>query len=672
MSEIQTWKDTWGENEKQEALKLKGPIFIIGASGFIGANLFYSLKALRNDVYACSRNPQKSWRLTGVDSANLINIDITEAEKLKDIINEYRPGTVFNLSAYGAYSRQSDAEKIHQTNYIGTLNLLKSLSEVGCNAYVQAGSSSEYGLNCSKPLETDELIPNSDYAVSKVSASYLIKYYGKFLNFPAVNLRLYSIYGPWEERDRLIPTLITHCSKGKYPNFADKSISRDFVYIDDCTNAIVKTALTACLTDAGLSINIASGIKTTIEDISKVAQKLFEIKEDPTFGSMQNRKWDLSEWYGDTKLAEEKIGWKAKTNFVDGLKLNTEWELDFASKTQYISVPQKEKKISAILACYKDNQAIPVMYERLTEMFKKSGYDYEIIFVNDSSPYNDEEVIAQLSYLDNHVVGVSHSRNFGSQSAFVSGMEISSGDAVVLMDGDGQDPPEIIPQFIEQWEKGFDVVYGVRVKREAPFYMQLLYKLFYRIFRNLSEVKIPVDAGDFSLIDKKVVHHLTQFSEKDIFLRGLRAWVGFKQTGVSYIRPERLFGISTNNFSKNIWWAKKGIFSFSKKPLQYIQTMGVVVFILTILLSGFYIVQYLINPPTDAHGIPTVLLIMLGLGGMQLISISVIGDYMGKVIEEVKNRPKFIRNKIMYNGKEYSDEVKIFELLKKINRDKNQ
>jgi dolichol-phosphate mannosyltransferase len=668
MNNTSKWIDNWNDKEKQEALLLKGPIFIIGASGFIGANLFNSLYAVRNDVYACSRNPQKSWRLTDVDSSNLINLDITDYEKLRDIIDEYKPATVFNLSAYGAYSRQSDTEKIHLTNYIGTLNLLKSLSEVGCSAFVQAGTSSEYGLNCSAPNETDELVPNSDYAVSKVSASYLIKYYGTIHNFPAINLRLYSIYGPWEERDRLIPTLISNCSKGKYPHFADKRISRDFIYIDDCTNAIVKTALTACITHPGISINIASGVKTTIEDISIVAKKLFEIPEEPVFGSMQNRKWDLSEWYGDPKNAEKLIGWKYKTSFYDGLKLNIKWENEFASKTQYASVPKKEKKISTIIACYKDNQAIPIMFQRLTDVFTKSGYNYEIIFINDSSPYNDEEVIAQLCALDNHVVGISHSRNFGSQSAFVSGMEIATGDAVVLMDGDGQDPPEIIADLIVKWEEGYDVVYGVRVKREAPFYMQIFYKLFYRIFRSLSEVKIPVDAGDFSLIDKKVVQQLVKFSEKDIFLRGLRAWVGFKQIGVPYIRPERLFGVSTNNFKKNIWWAKKGIFSFSKRPLEYIQTIGLIVFIITIALGIFYLIQYFIHPPTDAKGIPTVILLLLGLGGIQLMSISVLGDYIGKIIDEVKNRPKYIRNKIYYNGKVYSNEENIVNLLKKIKK----
>jgi dolichol-phosphate mannosyltransferase len=250
----------------------------------------------------------------------------------------------------------------------------------------------------------------------------------------------------------------------------------------------------------------------------------------------------------------------------------------------------------------------------------------------------------------------------------VSGMELASGDSVVLLDGDGQDPPEVITDFVMKWEDGYDVVYGKRIKREAPFYMQIFYKLFYRIFRNLSEVAIPVDAGDFSLIDIKVVKYILRFSEKDIFLRGLRAWVGFKQIGVPYTRPERLFGVSTNSFSKNLWWAKKGIFSFSKKPLQYIQSIGLIVFILTLGLSLFYIIQYLIHPPIDAKGIPTIILLMLGLGGIQLISISILGDYLGKVIEEVKNRPKFIRSKIIYNGKIIDNEDNILLLIKKLNK----
>lgn len=656
MIESILYKNSWESVEIEEAMMLSGPILIIGASGFIGANLFFTLSQIRNDVFACSRNPQKSWRLSGVDFNRLINTDITNYEQVKKTINDIRPQTVFNLSAYGAYARQADTEKIHQTNYIGTLNLIRALSETGCSAFVQAGSSSEYGLNCNFSDESSELIPNSDYAVTKVSAGYLIKYYGRIHGFPCVNLRLYSVYGPWEERDRLIPTLITNGLKGRYPHLVNKEISRDFIYIDDCTNALVKAAKIACRNDPGISLNISSGVKTTLETAAFIAKNIFDIREDPDFGSMANRKWDLSQWYGNPELAKKLMGWQFKTQFEDGLRLTVAWEREAETKLKYVSVPLKEKKISAILACYKDEQSIPVLFERLTAVFQDSSYDYEIIFVNDCSPYKDEDIIFQLSLKDNHVIGISHSRNFGSQSAFISGMEIASGDAVIVLDGDGQDPPELIKDFILKWEEGYDIIYGQRIKRKAPFYMQVLYKWFYRLFKNLSDIDIPVDAGDFSLIDRKAVSYLLKFPEKDIFLRGLRAWIGFKQVGVPYIRPERLFGRTTNSFLKNIWWAKKGIFSFSTKPLQYIQAIGVAVFIVTLGLSVFYIINYFINPPQGAKGITTIIFLMLGLGAVQLISISILGDYIGKIIEEVKNRPKFIRTKIFYNGAEYSNQ----------------
>lgn len=662
-----TYSDIWTPETVEDVKKLSGPILIVGVSGFIGAKLYFSLSNIRDDVFACSKNPLNCWRLINHHSPKIMNVDITDFETLKSAINTIRPMTVFNLAAYGAYARQSDTDRIHQTNYIGTLNLLRALSDTGCSAFVQAGTSSEYGLNSKFTDENGELIPNSDYAVSKAGAGYIVKYYGRILNFPCVNLRLYSIFGPWEEKDRLIPTLIASGLKGQYPNFVDKSIARDFVYIDDCNEAIVKAALTACKTNPGISINIASGIKTTMEDVARTARRIFNISGEPEFGSMVNRKWDITEWYGNPQLAEKLMGWKCRTSFEDGLKINLEWERQTADLFKYVAPPVKPKKISAVIACYKDSRSIPILHERLTNVFRQTGNDYEIIFVNDASPDNDYDAIKGLCEKDAHVLGISHSRNFGSQSAFMSGMEVASGNAVVLMDGDGQDPPEIIADFVKKWEEGFEIVYGQRTKRDASFYMQIFYKLFYRIFRKLSDINVPVDAGDFSLIDRKVVNHLLKFTEKDIFLRGLRAWVGFKQTGVPYTRPERLFGRSTNNFSKNIWWAKKGIFSFSMKPLHYIQSLGTLIFFITVFLSAYYLINFFINPPS-AKGITTIVLLVLGLGSIQIISISILGDYIGKITEEVKNRPKFIRDKIIYNGKVYDNEASIMKVIEKIER----
>lgn len=660
------YNDIWDGEQIEEAKKLAGPILIVGVSGFIGSKLYFSLKKIRDDVFGCSKNPKHNWRMIDVDKNHLFNVDITDYESLRKTIDIIKPMTVFNLAAYGAYSRQTDSQRIHRTNYMGTHNLIKILLEYGCSAFVHAGSSSEYGVNCSAPKENDELIPNSDYAVSKAGAAYLIKYYGKFHSFPCVNLRLYSIFGPWEERDRLIPTLITNCLQGKLPNFVDKDISRDFLYIDDCTNALVKAALTVCQTHMGESINIASGKMTSLEDVASTAKGIFNISDKPVFGSMQKRKWDLNCWYGDASQALSLMGWKYKTTFARGLQHTADWEREAVDKIKYVYVPQKIKKISAIIACYKDNKSIPILYERLVKVFRKIDIGYEIIFVNDSSPYNDENVIKEICMRDSQVIGISHSRNFGSQAAFISGLEFASGDAVVLMDGDGQDPPELIDDFVKKWDEGHDVVYGERVKRDAPVYMQIFYKLFYRIFKKLSDIDIPVDAGDFSLIDRKAVDYLLKFPEKDIFLRGLRAWVGFKQIGVPYNRPERLFGKSTNNFSKNIWWAKKAIYSFSTKPLQYMQTFGVIMFFVTIGLSGFYLINYFINPLSRVKGISTIVLLLLGLGSIQMISMSILGDYIGKIVEEVKNRPKFIRNKIIYNGEIFDNQLSILKIIEDV------
>ncbi len=310
-----------------------------------------------------------------------------------------------------------------------------------------------------------------------------------------------------------------------------------------------------------------------------------------------------------------------------------------------------KKKISAIIACYKDGQAIPIMHKRLTNTFKEIGIDYEIIFVNDGSPDNSEEVIRKIVKKDPKVIGVNHSRNFSSQMAFTSGMDIATGNAIVFLDGDLQDPPEIIKKFYKKWIDGFDVVYGVRTKREAPLLMSIAYKLFYRLFHKMSYIKIPLDAGDFSLIDKKVFNVLKQFPERDRFLRGLRAWVGFKQTGVPYVRPERMFGKTTNNFLKNFQWATKGILSFSYVPLQLMTLLSLLVFFLALVGMVLQIILRLLIPNIAPAGITTVLIIVLFIGSIQLLGISVLGEYIGKIFEEVKQRPKYVVKSIIKNPK---------------------
>ena len=311
---------------------------------------------------------------------------------------------------------------------------------------------------------------------------------------------------------------------------------------------------------------------------------------------------------------------------------------------------KKTDLISVVIACYKDAESIPIMYKRIKETFKKLSSEYEIIFVNDGSPDNTTEVLEKICSNDKNVKAIIHSRNFSSQNAFTSGMQNASGDAVVIMDGDLQDPPELIEDFFKKWKDGYDIVFGNRVRRETSFFLNLSYKLFYRLFNRLSYIKIPHDAGDFSLMDRKVVNEINQFPENDRFIRGLRAWVGFKQIGVPYVRPERMFGKTTNNFFKNVSWAKKGIFSFSFFPLEFISYLSYFIVLISFLAIIFYFVFYFLNPG-EPKGFTTIILLVLFLGGVQLLCFSFISEYIGKILQETKKRPMYIIEKKINFGK---------------------
>lgn len=302
----------------------------------------------------------------------------------------------------------------------------------------------------------------------------------------------------------------------------------------------------------------------------------------------------------------------------------------------------RRRKISAVIACYRDAPAVPIMHERLVKVFTTLEVDYEIIFVNDASPDDAGQVLADLSDRDPHVTVVTHSRNFGSQSAFTSGMRIATGDAVVLLDGDLQDPPELIEAFYAKWVEGYDVVYGTRVARDTNRFLQVAYQLFYRLFRASSYVPVPLDAGDFSLIDRRVVDALNSLPETNRFLRGLRAWVGFRQIGVPYHRPERMFGKTTNSLMRNIGWARKAIFSFSYIPLEMITVVGLLTTVAAFVAIAVEIVVRIVNPGAAPTGFTTVIVLILFVGGIQLLCLSVIGSYLAHIYEEVKRRPPYI------------------------------
>jgi dolichol-phosphate mannosyltransferase len=381
------------------------------------------------------------------------------------------------------------------------------------------------------------------------------------------------------------------------------------------------------------------------------------MNEDIHFESMETHAKNVKSWFANPCKAMQTWGWRAQISLSEGLLKTCAWWEDFLKEAAFETLTKKQQtaktrnSVSAVVACYKDGQAIPIMYERLLSVFTRLGLDYEIIFVNDASPDDSEEVIRNISAKDPHVLGITHSRNFGSQAAFRSGMELAGKESCALLDGDLQDPPELIDDFVRLWKDGADVVYGRRVKREMPRTLEWCYKFFYRIFASLSEFTIPKDAGDFSLMDASVVYWVLQCQEKDYFLRGLRAYVGFKQVGVDYIRPERLFGHSTNNWIKNIGWAKKAIFSYSRIPLHCLTAFGVITVSFTLCLAIWSLSIRIFSPENAPRGITFLAFLIMFFGSSTILSLGLLGEYLGKIFEETKARPPFIRKYLIRQGK---------------------
>jgi nucleoside-diphosphate-sugar epimerase/glycosyltransferase involved in cell wall biosynthesis len=633
--------------------RLQGPILVLGASGFVGANLMRSLIAHRRDVYGTTtRKP--AWRLDDLPDDHVRMVDLLIESDLDALLTLVNPRTVFNCVAHGAYSFETDSQLIYRTNFHLTTRLLARLETGPTTSYVHAGSSSEYGDNAAGPAECAPLAPNSDYAVSKTASAQLIHFYGKRKRFPCTNLRLYSVFGPLEDSSRLIPNVIRHGLAGSYPDFVNPDVSRDFLYTEDATEAFIDAALNLTPAHYGESFNIGTGRKTTIREVAETVRDLFGIAAEPSF-TMPERQWDVQDWYANIEMARSRLEWEPRTSFREGLKQTIAWYQALPDKEQYLKSSKKYGldfvySVSAVVACFEDGHAIPVMYERLKATFTKLNIDFEIIFVSEFLHDASDEVIRAITRNDRRVIGISHSRRFSPTSAFRSGMEIASKNACVLLYADFKDPPELIEQFVAQWRNGYDVVYGTRDSPEASLFTRSASVLFYRAFNYFSYVQIPQNAGDFSLLEKRVVQAILQFPERDLFLRGVRAFAGFKQIGVPYRAEPGLNPHRSRGLVRRIRIARYGILSFSNVPITMLSLLGSFLMLLGLVAGLVQITARILFPERAASGITTVILVVLFFGALNAFSLGLVGEYIGRIFEEVKRRPHFIRRVFIKDG----------------------
>ncbi len=298
--------------------------------------------------------------------------------------------------------------------------------------------------------------------------------------------------------------------------------------------------------------------------------------------------------------------------------------------------------ISIVVPVFNEEDGLPELHTRLTSVFASLPFRYEIVFVDDGSSDGSLALLKRLHAADPCVRYLRLSRNFGHQTAITAGMDHASGDAVIVMDADLQDPPELVPDMIRRYQAGADVVYGVREERLgiSPL-RQAIYRAFYRCLRRLTPIAIPLDSGDFRLLSRRVLEQLRRMPERNRFVRGLVAWVGYRQEGVPYVRPGRFAGKPKYTWTKLMRLAADGVFSFSFLPLRLATWLG---FLVTG-LGGLYGLYALIAPllgKSTPPGWTSLMIVLLVLGGVQLITLGVIGSYIGRIFDEVKQRPLYV------------------------------
>lgn len=302
----------------------------------------------------------------------------------------------------------------------------------------------------------------------------------------------------------------------------------------------------------------------------------------------------------------------------------------------------KSPVFTIIAPIYNELENLPILYDRITEVMEKSGQSWELILVDDGSTDGSTNMIREIANNDARIRPVIFARNFGHQIAVTAGLDYSRGQAVVIIDADLQDPPEVILQLIEKWQEGYEVVYAVRSDREGEtFFKKVTASVFYRLIFRITDVKIPLDTGDFRLMDRKVVSVMNSMREHHRFLRGMSAWVGFKQVGVPYKRAARLSGETKYPFKKMMKLALTAITGFSYVPLQIATYMGFISAGISLIAIPVVILMRIFGSQ-QFTGQATTLIAVLFLGGVQLVSLGILGEYIGRIYDEVKGRPLYI------------------------------
>lgn len=538
-------------------MSLEKSVLIVGALGFIGSHLLRHFH-------------QKGYRVTGLTSGNNtshIRVPLhlqpfIVKGQLLDFLKHFQIKSfdlIINCASHGNYSWQNDT--LATTQGFQDLALLLEQCKNTGTRLINLGSSSEYGENIDfkdESISLDSIRLLSLYGVTKLAQSQLIAYYGQHYQVACIHLRLFSIYGPLEHPGRLIPTLCQSVIRKKPMTLSKPETQRDFVFIEDLISAIETASMMMRPSHYGRSFNIGSGTPTSLGQIAKLIEHQYPetpVEWDPK----ASRNWDLKAWSCDPHLFESEFGWRTQVTFEEGFQETLNFYKMMPDYLFDANCFTNQSDISIIITCYNHATEVSELLFELQSTLLPLEVSYEILILDDADPDGSFEKLTPLLAIYPKVTLIRNSRNLGSQYSLLKALKLASGKAVVTMDGDKQDPPEIAGQMIQKWKSGSQLVLAKRVWRQESLLMNLARKVFYRIWQMLSVQEVPLDVGDFCLVSRDLMTPLIEKPPYFFSWRSYRLRLKVEPDIVPYKRPANSQDKSSNSFFKLAKWSLRFI-----------------------------------------------------------------------------------------------------------------
>ena len=620
---------------------------ITGGTGFVGRHLVAALLRQGEEVHLLVRAGSSRRHVSNLLGAPEWHEHDGTTENMLRIMERVMPDMVFHLaSLVAAQHRSENVSPLIESNVLLGTQLLEAMNRVGVSCLVNTGTFWQH-------FESHEYNPVCLYAATKQAFEDILRFYTESSSLRALTLKLFDVYGPGDDRNKIFSFLGDAAKSGTVLSMTPGDQQMVLVYVDDVVRAFLHAADLLHGGEgevSGRSYAVTSEQQLSLKEVVSIYERVTGRLLNIEWGGRPYRPREVMvPWRG-----EELPGWRAQVSLEEGIRRmisedheirSAEGALNSSQKSRALetinSNKQNKKLLSIVVPVFNEEDNVEPLYNAIIPVMAalSDRYDYELIFTDNHSTDQTFQMLASLARRDERVRVVRFSRNFGYQRSIYTGYVHTKGDAVVQLDCDQQDPPELVLEFVRQWEAGYQVVYGVRRSRKEGWWINNVRKCFYRLIDLLSEVPLPRDAGDFRLIDRRVVDELKKINDYQPYLRGTIASLGFNQIGIPYDRAERVRGETKFSFHELITLALDGILNHSLLPLRMASYTGLAISALTFLGILIYAAGKLLFEKDWPAGFTTTAVLILSSISLNALFLGVIGEYLGRIFQQVKARP---------------------------------